>query len=77
VPFLASLGRAEDRLCASEGSPSASTPASSAASCGRASSESKEIAFVAPCKPDELSIHPSMRMRLEHDLAGRTELCIG
>ncbi|MFF1285128.1 DNA mismatch repair protein MutT [Streptomyces sp. NPDC058299] len=43
----------------------------------RTSSESKEVAFVGPSKLDELTIHPSMRMRIEHGLAGRTEPYIG
>lgn len=43
----------------------------------RTSSESKEVAFVDPSKLDELNIHPSMRMRIEHGLADRTEPYIG
>ncbi|MFF1441889.1 NUDIX hydrolase [Streptomyces sp. NPDC058295] len=41
------------------------------------SSESKEVAFVEPSRLDELNIHPSMRMRIEHGLAGRAEPYIG
>ncbi|MGW3680920.1 NUDIX hydrolase [Streptomyces prasinus] len=43
----------------------------------RTSSESKEVAFVAPGKLDELNIHPSMRMRVEHGLADRADPYIG
>ncbi|MYR40643.1 NUDIX domain-containing protein [Streptomyces sp. SID5910] len=43
----------------------------------RTSSESKEVSFVDPNKLDELSIHPSMRMRIDHGLADRTEPYIG
>ncbi len=43
----------------------------------RTSSESKEVAFVDPSRLDELDIHPSMRMRIEHGLAGRAEPYIG
>ena len=43
----------------------------------RTSSESKEVAFVAPSKLDELNIHPSMRMRIDHGLAGRPAPYIG
>lgn len=43
----------------------------------RTSSESKEVAFVDPSRLDELNIHPSMRMRIEHGLTGRAEPCIG
>ncbi|MFD0209072.1 NUDIX hydrolase [Streptomyces hirsutus] len=43
----------------------------------RTSSESKEVAFVAPGKLDELNIHSSMRMRIEHGLADRAEPYIG
>ncbi|MEV5998602.1 NUDIX domain-containing protein [Streptomyces griseomycini] len=43
----------------------------------RTSSESKEVAFVDPGKLDELNIHPSMRMRIEHGLADRAEPYIG
>lgn len=41
------------------------------------SSESKEVAFVDPSRLDELNIHPSMRMRIDHGLADRTEPYIG
>jgi ADP-ribose pyrophosphatase YjhB (NUDIX family) len=43
----------------------------------RTSSESKEVAFVDPGRLDELNIHPSMRMRIEHGLADRTDPYIG
>lgn len=43
----------------------------------RTSSESKEAAFVHPSKLEELNIHPSMRMRIDHGLASRAEPCIG
>ncbi|MEU9195850.1 NUDIX hydrolase [Streptomyces hundungensis] len=43
----------------------------------RTSSESKEVAFVAPSDLGELNIHPSMRMRIEHGLANRPEPYIG
>ncbi|MFJ4537654.1 NUDIX hydrolase [Streptomyces tibetensis] len=43
----------------------------------RTSSESKEVAFVDPSRLDELNIHPSMRMRIDHGLADRTEPYIG
>ncbi|MFC5203329.1 MULTISPECIES: NUDIX hydrolase [Streptomyces] len=43
----------------------------------RTSSESKEVAFVDPSKLDELNIHPSMRMRIDHGLANRPKPYIG
>ena len=43
----------------------------------RISSESKEVTFVDPSRLDELNIHPSMRMRIEHGLAGQAEPYIG
>ncbi|MET9515064.1 NUDIX domain-containing protein [Streptomyces sp. NPDC002994] len=43
----------------------------------RTSSESKEVAFVRPEQLDELNIHPSMRMRIDHGLSGETEPYIG
>ncbi|MEV8523243.1 NUDIX domain-containing protein [Streptomyces sp. NPDC052000] len=43
----------------------------------RTSSESKEVAFVAPARLDELNIHPSMRMRIEHGLSNRPTPYIG
>ncbi|MBO1286375.1 NUDIX domain-containing protein [Streptomyces sampsonii] len=43
----------------------------------RTSSESKEVAFVDPSKLDELNIHPSMRMRIEHGLSNQAEPYIG
>jgi hypothetical protein len=43
----------------------------------RTSSESKEVAFVAPERLDELNIHPSMRLRIDHGLSERAEPYIG
>ncbi len=43
----------------------------------RTSSESKEVAFVHPSRLDELNIHPSMRMRIDHGLADRSEPYVG
>ncbi|RFU82773.1 NUDIX domain-containing protein [Streptomyces triticagri] len=43
----------------------------------RTSSESKEVAFVAPDDLDGLNIHPSMRMRIDHGLANRPQPYIG
>ncbi|MCF2531316.1 NUDIX hydrolase [Yinghuangia soli] len=43
----------------------------------RTSSETKEVEFVAVDRLDTLSIHPSMRMRIDHYLEGRTEPYIG
>ncbi|WP_330236396.1 NUDIX hydrolase [Streptomyces sp. NBC_00566] len=43
----------------------------------RTSSESKEVAFVDPSKLDELNIHPSMRMRIDHALEARGKPFIG
>ncbi|MGW3742807.1 NUDIX hydrolase [Streptomyces sp. NPDC005146] len=43
----------------------------------RTSSESKEVAFVAPDRLDGLNVHPSMRMRIEHGLARRSGPYIG
>ncbi|MFE2093545.1 NUDIX hydrolase [Streptomyces sp. NPDC059460] len=43
----------------------------------RTSSESKEVAFVAADRLDGLNVHPSMRMRIEHGLARRSEPYIG
>ncbi|MFD4627717.1 NUDIX hydrolase [Streptomyces sp. NPDC058475] len=43
----------------------------------RTSSESKEVAFVSPNRLDELNIHPSMRMRIDHGLAKRSTPYIG
>lgn len=37
----------------------------------RASSESKEVRWVDPGRLDELNIHPSVRLRIEHGLADR------
>ncbi|MEV6381174.1 NUDIX domain-containing protein [Streptomyces sp. NPDC051773] len=43
----------------------------------RTSSESKQVAFVAPSGLDELNIHPSMRMRIDHGLEERQEPYLG
>ncbi|WP_406343688.1 NUDIX hydrolase [Streptomyces sp. NBC_00648] len=43
----------------------------------RTSSESKEVAFVAPGLLNGLNIHPSMRMRIDHGLANRSQPYIG
>ncbi|MFF1730082.1 NUDIX hydrolase [Streptomyces sp. NPDC058247] len=43
----------------------------------RTSSESKEVVFVDPEQLDELNIHPSMRMRIEHGLSNQSEPYIG
>ncbi|WP_128376690.1 NUDIX hydrolase [Streptomyces cavernae] len=43
----------------------------------RTSGESTEVAFAAPSRLDWLSIHPSMRMRIDHGLAERPEPYIG
>ncbi|WJY50244.1 NUDIX domain-containing protein [Streptomyces chengbuensis] len=43
----------------------------------RTSSESKEVAFVSRDQLDELNIHPSMRMRIDHALTDRAEPYIG
>ncbi|MEV0445360.1 NUDIX domain-containing protein [Streptomyces spectabilis] len=43
----------------------------------RTSSESKEVSFVAPSELNRLSIHPSMRLRIDHGLVNRTEPYIG
>ncbi|MBQ0984926.1 NUDIX domain-containing protein [Streptomyces sp. F63] len=43
----------------------------------RTSSESKEVAFVPPGRLDGLNIHPSMRLRIDHGLAERSEPYIG
>ncbi|GHF42419.1 NUDIX hydrolase [Streptomyces mashuensis] len=39
----------------------------------RTSSESKEVRWVPPADLDELDIHPSMRLRIDHGLDGRRE----
>ncbi|QMU75514.1 NUDIX domain-containing protein [Streptacidiphilus sp. PB12-B1b] len=41
------------------------------------SSETKEVAFIAPSRLDELNIHPSMRLRIEHGLSHRTRPHVG
>jgi ADP-ribose pyrophosphatase YjhB (NUDIX family) len=43
----------------------------------RTSSETSEVAWVAPADLDHLQIHPSMRMRIEHYLARRPTPYIG
>ncbi|WP_037568547.1 NUDIX hydrolase [Phaeacidiphilus oryzae] len=43
----------------------------------RTSSETKEVAFVHPDKLDQLNIHPSMRLRIEHGLTRRDHPYIG
>ncbi len=43
----------------------------------RTSSESKEVAFLAPDDLDGMRIHPSMRLRIEHGLTRRSEPYIG
>lgn len=43
----------------------------------RTSSESKEVRWVSPSDLDDLTIHPSMRLRIEHGLSNRTEPYIG
>ncbi|MFF9039243.1 NUDIX hydrolase [Streptomyces sp. NPDC014892] len=43
----------------------------------RTSNESKEVAFVAPNRLDELTIHPSMRMRIDHALEERPKPYLG
>jgi ADP-ribose pyrophosphatase YjhB (NUDIX family) len=43
----------------------------------RTSSESKEVAFIDPSRLDALTIHPSMRKRIEHGLSDRDDPYIG
>lgn len=43
----------------------------------RPSSESREVRWVAMADLDQLAIHPSMRLRIEHALADRTEPYVG
>lgn len=43
----------------------------------RTSSESKEVAFVDPGRLNALTIHPSMRLRIDHGLGERDEPYIG
>lgn len=43
----------------------------------RTSSESKEVTFVRPDRLDELNIHPSMRLRIDHGLSERAAPYIG
>jgi len=43
----------------------------------RTSSETKEVAFVAPSNFDRLTIHPSMRLRIDHYLERRPAPYIG
>ena len=41
------------------------------------SSESREVLWVPPEQLDELDIHPSMRLRIDHALSGRSHPHIG
>lgn len=41
------------------------------------SSESREVLWVDPNRLDELDIHPSMRLRIDHALSGRSQPFIG
>lgn len=41
------------------------------------SSETKEVAFVQPSRLDELTIHPSMRLRIDHGLSHRARPHVG
>lgn len=43
----------------------------------RTSEETSEVRWVAPEELDRLAIHPSMRLRIDHYLAGRREPYIG
>lgn len=43
----------------------------------RTSSESKEVQFIPPDALEDLPIHPSMRLRIDHGLTERTEPYIG
>lgn len=43
----------------------------------RTSSESKEVAWVAPQRLEELEMHPSMRLRIKHYLDRRSQPFIG
>jgi ADP-ribose pyrophosphatase YjhB (NUDIX family) len=43
----------------------------------RISSETKEVMFVPPARLDDLTIHPSMRLRIDHYLEGREQPYIG
>ncbi|MFD7911529.1 NUDIX hydrolase [Streptomyces sp. NPDC059752] len=43
----------------------------------RTSGESQEVAFLAPDELDGMRIHPSMRLRIDHGLAHRSEPYIG
>jgi ADP-ribose pyrophosphatase YjhB (NUDIX family) len=43
----------------------------------RTSSESKEVAWVAPERLEELEMHPSMRLRIKHYLDRRSQPFIG
>ncbi len=42
-----------------------------------ASAESADLRWVSPATLDELSIHPSMRLRIQHGLADRTSPYLG
>jgi hypothetical protein len=41
------------------------------------SDETSEVAWVAPERLDSLNIHPSMRLRIDHYLEGRSTPYIG
>ena len=41
------------------------------------SSETKEVAFVPPSRLNELTIHPSMRLRIDHGLSHRARPYVG
>lgn len=43
----------------------------------RTSSESREVLWLSPAEIEELDMHPSMRMRIEHALEGRDSPYIG
>ena len=43
----------------------------------RVSDESTEVAFFAPADLDQLDVHPSVRLRLEHYVEGRPHAVIG
>ena len=43
----------------------------------RTSSESRRVHWVSPARVDELNIHPSMRLRIEHGLQDRDQPYLG
>src|SRR5690606_35464617 len=43
----------------------------------RTSSESRQVRWIDPADLDELSMHPSMRLRIAHALEGRAQPYIG